>query len=94
MQRLLSAVLRNYDRLTNIDQVGIFMTSRCVLPRLFIKRRIHIVDILLIKLLLGKPQAFAEFSNLSKCSAALYLQGLQGDFILVTMKLAVGIFLV
>ena len=61
---------------------------------LLIKRWIHIVDILLAKLLLGEPQAFAEFSNLSKCPVALYLQGLQGDFILVTMKLAVGIFLV
>lgn len=38
---------------------------------LFIKRRIHIVDILLTQLLLGEPQAFAEFSNLSKCPVAL-----------------------
>ena len=66
----------------------------CLLVFLFIKRRIHIVNILLAKLLLGEPQAFAEFSNLSNCPVALYLQGLQGDFILVTMKLAVGIFLV
>ena len=53
----------------------------CVFPRLFIKRRIHIVDILFAKLILGEPQAFAEFSNLSKCPVALYLQGLEGCFI-------------
>ena len=53
----------------------------CVFPRLFIKRWIHIVNILLPELFLSQPQAFTEFSNLSKCPVALYLQGLQGDFI-------------
>ena len=32
----------------------------CVFPRLFIKRGIHIVDVLFSKLILGKPQSFAE----------------------------------